>query len=79
MAEMELEGAEGERTFSGPVEVPLQSSNEIFILKKKKTRCQEIITTQANMKCWKLNWPLPTTGMEQLKMLHKDIARCGST
>ncbi|GIY12968.1 hypothetical protein CDAR_525591 [Caerostris darwini] len=50
MAEMELEGAEGNGLFQVPLEVPLKSSNEISYIEKEKTRCQEIITTQADIK-----------------------------
>ncbi|GIY15112.1 hypothetical protein CDAR_102461 [Caerostris darwini] len=47
---MELEGAEGNGLFQVPLEVPLQRSNEIFYIEKEKTRCQEITTTQADIK-----------------------------
>ncbi|GIY94035.1 hypothetical protein CEXT_134281 [Caerostris extrusa] len=50
MAEMELEGAEGNGLFQVPLEVPLQSSNVISYIEKEKTRCQEITTTQADIK-----------------------------
>ncbi|GIX77176.1 hypothetical protein CEXT_383171 [Caerostris extrusa] len=50
MAEMELEGAEGNGLFQVPLEVPLQSSNQISYIENEKTRCQEITTTQADIK-----------------------------
>ncbi|GIY50738.1 hypothetical protein CEXT_372271 [Caerostris extrusa] len=50
MAEMELEGAEGNGLFQVPLEVPLQSSNEISYIEKEKTSCHEITTTQADIK-----------------------------
>ncbi|GIX72542.1 hypothetical protein CEXT_466561 [Caerostris extrusa] len=50
MAEMELEGAERNGPFQVPLEVPLKSSNEISYIEKEKIRCQEIITTQADIK-----------------------------
>ncbi|GIY68346.1 hypothetical protein CDAR_17491 [Caerostris darwini] len=50
MAEMELEGAEGNGPFQVPLEVPLKSSTEISYIEKEKTRCQEIITTETDIK-----------------------------
>ncbi|GIY77220.1 hypothetical protein CEXT_73451 [Caerostris extrusa] len=79
MAEMELEGAEGNGLFQVPLEVPLQSSNEISYNEKEKIKCQEITTTQADIKMLETQLAVATTGMEQLKMLPKDITRCDST
>ncbi|GIX80101.1 hypothetical protein CEXT_104091 [Caerostris extrusa] len=73
MAEMELEGAEGNGLFRTPWKYHCGVRMRFLILKRKR-RCQEIITTQADRKMLKLNWPFLTTGIEQLKMLPKDIA-----
>ncbi|GIY05155.1 reverse transcriptase [Caerostris darwini] len=64
LAEMELEGAEGNEPFQIALEVPLKSSNEISYIEKEKIRCQEITTIQTDIKMLETQLALTMTGTE---------------
>ncbi|GIY57973.1 hypothetical protein CDAR_284531 [Caerostris darwini] len=47
---MEVEGAERNGSLQVPLEVPSKSFNEITYIEKEKLKCQEITTTETDIK-----------------------------